>query len=140
MEPSHDFSEAALAVDMLDDDRGHEDSRQDTRRPWFRIPSTAAALSFQGMQGKVCTMPPEYLLQFVQRRPFEPFRICLDDGTVYDIRHPELAMPGSRAIIVGVPKAPSQPLFDCFVTLALLHVTRLEPLEKATVVSGGNGQ
>ncbi len=68
-------------------------------------------------------MPPEYMLQFVQRRPFEPFRICLDDSTVHEIRHPELAMPGNRAIIVGVPKVPSQPLFDRFETLALLHVT-----------------
>ena len=36
-------------------------------------------------------MAPNDFLELLQRRPFEPFRLHLGDGAVYDIRHPEMA-------------------------------------------------
>ena len=51
---------------------------------------------------KACFMRPDDLLNAVSKRPFEPFRVQVSDGTVYDIRHPELVMVGFGAVIIGV--------------------------------------
>jgi hypothetical protein len=83
-------------------------------------------------------MPPEELLGHVRRRPFEPFRLYITDGANYDIRHPDMILPGHRAVVIGLPGEPTQP-YERFVTVALLHVTRLEPLEIAGK-AGGNGK
>ncbi len=74
-------------------------------------------------------MPPEEILQALRKRPFEPFRIHLSDGTVYEVRHPELVMVGRRSAIIGLT-APNQaqPLYDRVETVALLHITGLEPV------------
>ena len=37
-------------------------------------------------------MRPQDILDLLGRRPFEPFRLYLSDGAVFEIRHPELAM------------------------------------------------
>jgi hypothetical protein len=66
---------------------------------------------------------------FVQRKPFEPFRITLTDGRTYDVLHPELAMVGHRTVAVGLPK-PSGPksVYDRLVTVSFLHIMQIEPL------------
>ena len=85
-------------------------------------------------------MPPEQLREAVRARPFVPFRICLTDGQSYDIRHPELLMTGKRSAVIGVILQPTEPepLSDRFVTVDLLHVVRIEPLEVSA--QPGNGQ
>jgi hypothetical protein len=78
-------------------------------------------------------MPPEDLWSWRRRRPFEPFRICLTDGTTYDVKHPELVMVGRRTAVVGVCDTETQPpLYDRAATVALMHVVRLEPIAAAT--------
>ena len=76
-------------------------------------------------------MPPEELLDWVQKRPFVPFRIHLTDGHSYDVRHPELCMPGRRTAIIGLVGGSSEPLYERAVTVSLPHLVRLEPLEPA---------
>jgi hypothetical protein len=76
-------------------------------------------------------MPPENLLEWIRQRPFVPFRVCLTDGASYEVRHPELIMPGKRAVVVGLPGNPSDPLFERTVTVALSQVVRLEPIDSA---------
>jgi hypothetical protein len=83
-------------------------------------------------------MPPEEILAATRRQPFEPFRIVLTDGTVYDIRHPEMVLTGTRAFVVGLPGDPQRP-HERFVTVALLHVVRLQPLQPAGVPGDGQG-
>jgi hypothetical protein len=80
-------------------------------------------------------MPPDEVLTAVRRRPFEPFRIHVTDGSVYDISHPDMILPGRRALVVGLPGDPQRP-FEHFVTIALLHVTRMEPV---TAPPSGDG-
>ncbi len=77
-------------------------------------------------------MAPEELVAVLRRRPFVPFRITLTEGTTYEIRHPELCMAGRRSAVIGVP-APGDPdrLFDRSVTVDLLHIVQIEPLETA---------
>jgi hypothetical protein len=77
-------------------------------------------------------MAPEELVAALRRRPFVPFRITLTEGTTYEIRHPELCMAGRRSAVIGLP-VPGDPdrLFDRSVTVDLLHIVQIEPLETA---------
>jgi len=80
---------------------------------------------------KEIAMPPEEILSLRQREPFEPFRICLTDGTSYDINFPEMVLPGRRALVIGIPNEPTLPLYGRTANVSLLHITRLEPLAAA---------
>ena len=75
-------------------------------------------------------MRSDDIRNFLNKRPFQPFRITLTDGLSYDVRHPELVMVGRSEIAVGLP-APeeSEPVFDRFVTVSLIQILQLEPLE-----------
>ena len=74
-------------------------------------------------------MPPEDLLEAVRRRPFVPFRLCLTDGQSYEIRHPELVLPGRRTTTVGLPSDADVPLYEHTVVVDLIHIVRLEPID-----------
>ena len=78
-------------------------------------------------------MPPEDIVEALKRKPFEPFRIYLSDGTVYDIRHPDLVMVGLESIVIGfaAPGERPEPLYGRYTIVALSHVVRLEPAEAA---------
>lgn len=74
-------------------------------------------------------MPPEDLAQFLDRKPFERFLINLTDGTILDIRHPEMVLLGRRSAVIGISNGDeSRPMYDRYVTISLLHINRLEPL------------
>lgn len=84
-------------------------------------------------------MAPEELASAVRRRPFVPFRITLTEGSTYEVRHPELCMAGRRSAIIGLAPADDPDLlFERSVTVDLLHIVKLEPLETPT--PRGNGQ
>ncbi len=80
-------------------------------------------------------MPPEELLHLLRKRPFVPFRIHLTDGTVFEIRHPEMVMPGVRTAIIGVPADPLVPLYARTEVVSLLHIVRLEPLDSTSTAA-----
>ena len=77
-------------------------------------------------------MRPDDLVGLLRKRPFEPFRLHLSDGTVYDIRHPELAMVGRSTVLIFTPAAGHPGVFERYDTASLLHVVRLEPIEPPT--------
>jgi hypothetical protein len=78
-------------------------------------------------------MRPENILAFLQRKPFQPFRLTLTDGLTYDVGHPELAMIGRATMAIGLAThGPSQPVYDRLVTISLLHVMQVEPLDTAS--------
>jgi hypothetical protein len=78
-------------------------------------------------------MPFEELLEWVRRRPFEPFRIYLSDNSTLDVRHSELVLVGRRSAVVGIPP-PEQgsPPYERSTTVSLLHIVRLEPMQAAS--------
>ncbi|HLW63950.1 MAG TPA: hypothetical protein VKS79_01440 [Gemmataceae bacterium] len=85
-------------------------------------------------------MSPLDLSQAVRRRPFEPFRIQVSDGTTYDVRHPELVMIGLGSVSIGVPaKGQSDPIYERVETISLAHVVKLLPLT-SQAGSTSNGQ
>lgn len=82
-------------------------------------------------------MSADDLLEMVRRRPFVPFVLVTTDGTTYEVRHPEMLMPGRRTVTLGLPDNPAVPVYDRQVIVSLLHVQRLEPL--STAATTGNG-
>jgi hypothetical protein len=83
-------------------------------------------------------MSHEDLLHFIRQRPFIPFRLVTTDGTTYEVRHPEMLMPGRRTATIGVPNDPAVAAYDRTVTVSLLHVQRIEPFDIAP--ASGNGK
>jgi hypothetical protein len=74
-------------------------------------------------------MPPDDLAAAIDRRPFAPFRLHLSDGTAYEVRHPEMVLLGRRSAVIGISEEINgRPMYDRHVTVALLHIVRLEPL------------
>lgn len=72
------------------------------------------------------------LLEILRQRPFQAFRIHVSDGTVYEIRHPEIMLVGrSKAYVFFPPEGSALPAVDRFEIVALLHITRLEPVESS---------
>ena len=75
-------------------------------------------------------MRPNDLLRVLRRQPFEPFRICLVDGTAYEVRHPDQVVVNRSTIdVAGTIANLPRPLAERNVIVALLHVSRLEPIE-----------
>jgi hypothetical protein len=75
-------------------------------------------------------MRPEDIREFLQHKPFQPFRLTLTDGRAYEVRHPELAMVGHSAVAIGVPALDDpRPIYDRLVTVSLLHIGQIEPSE-----------
>jgi hypothetical protein len=75
-------------------------------------------------------MSPETLRTWLTKRPFEPFRVTASSGETFDVRHPEMAMLTMREFLVGIGERDGIPAR--YKTLALLHITAVEPLDPAT--------
>ncbi len=61
------------------------------------------------------------------QQPFQPFRLVMSSGYLYEIRHPEMAMLTKTSILVGVDVADDGVPAE-FKICSLLHVTAVEPL------------
>jgi hypothetical protein len=76
-------------------------------------------------------MPPADLLRLLRAQPYVPFRIHVDDGRVFEVRHPEFCMVGTASAIVATPDSQNQGLYSSYEILALRHFSSLEPLPAA---------
>lgn len=77
-------------------------------------------------------MRPPDVRRLLRQQPFEPFRLCLVDGTAYEIRHPDLVMvERSTLAVAGTVANLPLPVAGRDVIVALLHVLRMEPIEQA---------
>ena len=79
-------------------------------------------------------MDPQVLFDALRRRPFQPLRLHVTDGLSYDLLHSDMALPGRRDVVIGLPGNVSRP-YDRFVTLALLHIACIEDLPPAQTPS-----
>ena len=82
-------------------------------------------------------MTHEELLQYAQRKSFEPFRLLLTTGETFDIRHPELIMVGRRSAIIGVTNEPNVTAYERTIKVDLLHVVGIEELPVSPPSSNG---
>lgn len=74
-------------------------------------------------------MNPDDLRDYVRRKPFEPFRLHLTDGSTFDIRHPEMILIARRTVAVGLPASAGSTEADRITTISILHIVRAEPIE-----------
>jgi hypothetical protein len=72
-------------------------------------------------------MTPETVQNHVLRQPFQPFRVCLSDGTTYEVRQPEMVLVMQREVVIALPK-PGEQFPRHHVYCDLLHITRIEPI------------
>jgi hypothetical protein len=87
--------------------------------------------SFQ--QGEATMMAPQDLESELKKEPFQPFRIVTTGGKAYDITEKDrpLLLVGKRSLIIGLCVPESDPYFDRYEVVSLVHIVRLEPIPVA---------
>jgi hypothetical protein len=102
----------------------------------YFFPTQDSALSFPAVElrGEFSTgkqsMNAEQILTHLRKQPFEPFRICLSDGSTHEVRHPELAIVRRREVVIALPQIPDR-LAERLVYCDPLHATRIEPIDSS---------
>lgn len=66
----------------------------------------------------------------IRKQPFQPFRIHLSNGQVFDIRHPEFALLTRSSVHVVVPETDNGE-FDHVIQCDLIHVVAMEQINGA---------
>jgi hypothetical protein len=83
-------------------------------------------------------MTPNDLRTRLRTRPFVPFRAVTTDGTVYEVRHPDLVLLTPGAAYIGYPAPGMEGVAQRVDMVSLLHIIRVEDAEP--VAARGNGQ
>jgi hypothetical protein len=55
---------------------------------------------------KETPMRPESIQTYLRAQPFRPFRIVMNSGKTYEVRHPEAASVGRDAVVDAEPGTP----------------------------------
>ncbi|HEY1376719.1 MAG TPA: hypothetical protein VGF55_07985 [Gemmataceae bacterium] len=76
-------------------------------------------------------MRSDDLLNYVRDVPFRPFRITMNSGRTYDIRHPEMIRVGRTSANVFLPRPgdPPDAPYDRFDMVSLVLIERVEHIE-----------
>jgi hypothetical protein len=74
-------------------------------------------------------MSPQEVLNYLQAQPFRPFRIRMNSGRTFDIRHPEMVRVGRRDLLIFTFVSDSPDVYDRWENVALLLIESLSPLE-----------
>ncbi len=61
------------------------------------------------------------------RRPFQPVKLTLSSGQVFEIRHPEMTLLTRTSILIGIDISDDGVPAE-FKIVSLLHVASMEPL------------
>lgn len=72
-------------------------------------------------------MMPDTLKSMLNRRPYEPMRIKLSSGEIFEIRHPEMTMLTKSALVVSLLEPDGSPS-DRFEVCSYLHIASVETL------------
>lgn len=70
-------------------------------------------------------MGPQDLESELKKDPFQPFRIVTTDITEKDR---PLLLVGKRTLIIGLRVPDTDPFFDRYEVVSLVHIVRLEPV------------
>ncbi|HXG10598.1 MAG TPA: hypothetical protein VNK04_12625 [Gemmataceae bacterium] len=74
----------------------------------------------------------EQLYDLLHRRPFQPFRVHLKDGRVFEIHYPEINLLGQSFIEIGIPEPDNpDPFAERTVFVLLSQIQQVEPLSGA---------
>jgi hypothetical protein len=69
------------------------------------------------------------LLKWIRKAPFEPFRIRLNSGRTFDVRHPEMALVSATSVILVTYRGDPPDLYEDLQMLGLQLVESIEPIE-----------
>ena len=75
-----------------------------------------------------CAMTQKEMKEFVDASGTKPVRICLADGAVYKLSHPDFAFVTSGSLILA--SGPGHNLGAEFVVCPLEHIVRVEVLRR----------
>lgn len=75
------------------------------------------------------------VIDALRTSPFRPFRLHVSDGTIYDIRHPEMLMVTHTSVVVGILESSDNgeevyPEIERSTTVDLVHLTQIEDLQR----------
>lgn len=75
-------------------------------------------------------MAPQDLESELNKEHFQPFRIVTTSGKTYDITEKDrpLLLVGKRTVIIGMRVPETDPYFDRYDVVSLVHIVRLEPI------------
>jgi hypothetical protein len=82
-------------------------------------------------------MRPEELMELLRTRPFQPLRILMTDGRIYEVRHPDQVLVLRGRVDIGQGADPKTGVLERVDHCALPHIVRVEQLPAA--VTPGNG-
>ena len=74
-------------------------------------------------------MDAKLLLTCRNEKPFEPFRLVMSDGAVYDVLSPEVFQVGKKQSYLSIPSTEQREFVDYVVRIANDHITHTWPLE-----------
>jgi len=72
-------------------------------------------------------MEADEIIGILRRQPFEPVRVHLSDGTVFEVWHPDQVMVSKRSSHVGVGGNGDR-AFQRIVVVSNIHITHIEPV------------
>ena len=75
-------------------------------------------------------MTQEQLRTYLQRAPFQPFRLYISSGHSYEVTSPEWMMVTPRMTALGIPGRSGDG--EIVITIDNLHITHCEPTTMTT--------
>ena len=75
-------------------------------------------------------MSAREIREYLNAKPFKPFRIFLSDGSTHEVPHPEFGWVFGNSLYVGKTGELPFGLDDFAKQLSILHITRVEPAGK----------
>ncbi|HEV3080598.1 MAG TPA: hypothetical protein VGY66_12500 [Gemmataceae bacterium] len=77
-------------------------------------------------------MERENFRQLLRGKPFQPFRIVVNDGRIFEVRHPEMNLLARSYVKIGVPEsAGADPICDHTEFVPLSKIVGVEALPSA---------
>ena len=70
-------------------------------------------------------MTPQEILSYLQTQPFRPFRIRMNSGRTFDIRHPEMVRVGRRDLLIFTFLSDIPNVHDRWESISLLLIEAL---------------
>ena len=75
-------------------------------------------------------MTPQLIRDMLSRRPFDPFKVRLSNGEVYEVNHPEAAFLLRGGLYIALPTHNGD-IPERAVYCAMLHIAAVESLSHA---------
>jgi hypothetical protein len=72
-------------------------------------------------------MTVQTMLEWLRKRPFQPFRLVMADGLAYEVHQRDMAFLTQSDILVGIDKT-GEGIADEVKICSLLQVAAIEPL------------